>query len=276
MNTNYFLDIKLLEGAQKKRMFGINGFTAPTIDLISIGLVSSDGREYYAISKDFNLKEAWDRFEMEKWKGPWPDDFISNTPSNTKVFSMREKVLYPIFHDMYKEAYPEKYEERYGNFGNFQGWKDHKNTAMMEFQEILLRYGKSNKQIAKEVIEFCRPNSKKAKEVDIVVMEPIDFPKFYSYFSGRSWVAFCWLFTDIPKGFPSYCKQLGESFEKKAQHLVEQVSCVLGKQGLDSLDRALEHLKIREDYPRQTSSQEHSALEQARYFKKLHTFIERP
>ena len=30
-----------------------------TIDLISIGIVCEDGREYFALSKDFNLKEVW-------------------------------------------------------------------------------------------------------------------------------------------------------------------------------------------------------------------------
>ena len=56
----YFLDTEFIEGTQKS-WFGIN--TKPTIDLISIGIVAEDGREYYAISKDFNLKEAWNRYD---------------------------------------------------------------------------------------------------------------------------------------------------------------------------------------------------------------------
>jgi len=44
-----------------------------TIDLISIGIVCEDGREYYAISKDFYLKEVW--------KDDW----------------LRENVLFPIY-----------------------------------------------------------------------------------------------------------------------------------------------------------------------------------
>ena len=55
----YFLDTEFLEGAQKKWFEQ----TKPTIDLISIGIVCEDGREYYAISKDFNLKEARNRFQ---------------------------------------------------------------------------------------------------------------------------------------------------------------------------------------------------------------------
>ena len=56
----YFLDTEFIEGNQK-RFFGK---TKPTIDLISIGMVAEDGREYYAISKDFNLKEAWNRYDI--------------------------------------------------------------------------------------------------------------------------------------------------------------------------------------------------------------------
>jgi hypothetical protein len=58
---NYYLDTEFIEGQQSLRLFGIPTKSLPTIDLISIGIVSQDGREYYAVSKDFNLKEAWNR-----------------------------------------------------------------------------------------------------------------------------------------------------------------------------------------------------------------------
>ena len=58
----YFLDTEFLEGTQKKWF----GQTKPTIDLISIGIVCEDGREYYAVVDpiDINLHLAdnwvWD------------------------------------------------------------------------------------------------------------------------------------------------------------------------------------------------------------------------
>jgi hypothetical protein len=67
----YFLDTEFLEGPQKTWF----GKSKPTIDLISIGIVCEDGREYYAVSKDFNLKQAW------------KDDWI------------QENVLLPIYKD---------------------------------------------------------------------------------------------------------------------------------------------------------------------------------
>ena len=67
----YFLDTEFLEGTQQRRLCSIElpklFDTKNTIDLISIGIVAEDGREYYAISKDFNLKEAWNRYE---WNNP--------------------------------------------------------------------------------------------------------------------------------------------------------------------------------------------------------------
>ena len=55
----YFIDTEFLEGTQKEK-FPISLFrknTLNTIDLISIGIVSEDDREYYAISKDFNFRQ---------------------------------------------------------------------------------------------------------------------------------------------------------------------------------------------------------------------------
>ena len=75
----YFIDTEFLEGTQKG-WFGRN--TKPTIDLISIGIVCEDGRKYYAISKDFNLKEAWNRYNLAK------DGFrdCGMTPNYKKVY----------------------------------------------------------------------------------------------------------------------------------------------------------------------------------------------
>jgi hypothetical protein len=47
-----------IEGQQSLRLFGIPTKSLPTIDLISIGIVSQDGREYYAVSKTLILKRG--------------------------------------------------------------------------------------------------------------------------------------------------------------------------------------------------------------------------
>jgi hypothetical protein len=77
----FFYDTEFLEGPQSKRFLGIPyGKTRPTIDLISIGMVREDGLEYYAVSRDFNLREAWYRHEI----------ILANTAKNHTMFDQRE------------------------------------------------------------------------------------------------------------------------------------------------------------------------------------------
>jgi hypothetical protein len=79
---NYYLDTEFLEGIQSKSFLGIQyGKTKPTIDLISIGIVSGDCREYYAISNEFNLKEGYN--------GTLVSCFIESRGNNECVRDMR-------------------------------------------------------------------------------------------------------------------------------------------------------------------------------------------
>lgn len=98
MESKYFYDCEFLEGTQDRRISGIKtGFkTKPTIDLISIGIVSDGGKEYYAISKDFNLKEAWDRFDYaEKTRFESEYGFEAR-----KIYWIRNNVLLPIWRQL--------------------------------------------------------------------------------------------------------------------------------------------------------------------------------
>jgi hypothetical protein len=91
----YFLDTEFLEGTQKT----LFGKTKPTIDLISIGIVAEDGREYYAISKEFNLEEAWNRFQWDNLHY----QAISPPKGKIKNYWIRDNVLRPIFDDLLKK-----------------------------------------------------------------------------------------------------------------------------------------------------------------------------
>jgi hypothetical protein len=70
----YFLDTEFIEGF-KKPLFGKRRHF---IDLISIGIVAEDGREYYAISTEFNPKDA------SKWV---KDNVISKLPERYVDFN---------------------------------------------------------------------------------------------------------------------------------------------------------------------------------------------
>lgn len=54
--SRYFIDTEFIEGFHKP----LFGKKRHFIDLVSIGIVAEDGREYYAISTDFNRSDADD------------------------------------------------------------------------------------------------------------------------------------------------------------------------------------------------------------------------
>lgn len=274
----YFIDTEFLEGKQKER-FPISLFrkeTPNTIDLISIGIVSEDitktlmkpadvysetvtySRKYYAISKDFNLKEAWNRFDVKVDDGKFG-------VYTKRVYWLRENVLYPIFWHLYQKEYPAKSESDYGNIGNFMGWFERKGTGMNEFKKLLDIYGKTNNEIAEEIKEFVRYPQYDLENTS----GPVKYPEFYAYYADYDWVVFCWLFgkmMDLPKGFPMYCKDLKQMMDEKQEYLKywghKKES---GKIGTS--------LKIKEqpDYPQQTN--EHDALADARWNKELYEFL---
>lgn len=155
-----------------------------TIDFISIGIVSENGDEYYAISKDFNLKEVWGI----EW--------------------LQKNVLKTIHTDLCKMV------ETHG--------KTHQKSLFESFtyeslQNLIKWYGKPNKQIGEEIKEFVYNlnDNKQPKTVSNFDDFDENFKKtpieFYAYYAVYDWVVFCWLFgkmIDLPTGFPMYCKDL--------------------------------------------------------------------
>ena len=106
----YFLDTEFHE-YKKKPLFGK---PIDTIELISIGIVSEDAREYYAICKEFDLKAAWNN----EW--------------------LRKNVLKSIFNEFYIDVFNCKMPTF-----NFK-----------DFEFLINKIGKTSKQIAEEIIEF--------------------------------------------------------------------------------------------------------------------------
>lgn len=266
---NYFIDTEFLEGTQRER-FPISLFrkeTKPTIDLISIGIVAEDGREYYAISKDFNLDEAWNRRDIKT---------MTNLPGDTgtnkmKVYWIRENVLYPIFAELFQNHNPEIWAEEYGNLGNFRGWFERNGNGKKRFKELLNIYGKTNEQIAEEIRIFVanRPDNKTHK--DILENEYLrEQPKFYAYYADYDWVAFCWLFgkmMDLPNGFPMYCRDLKQDYDFFNENFIERKK----QNAVGNIHKSINELKNFKDYPKQEN--EHNALDDARWNKELYKFL---
>ena len=266
----YFLNTEFLEGTQRYRksfleaLFATKIHTLPTIDLISIGIVAEDGREYYAISKDFNLKEAWNRFDKVINK-QYPLG-----PAYDKIYWIRENVLKPIWIELSLLKNPE-----YSKNDIKIVWNELSNRGRYVRMQLLISlYGKTNKQIAKEVKEFvyskedvlynhedCKTNH---------IGEVRSNIQFYGYYCDYDWVVFCWLFgrmIDLPKGFPMYCNDLKQVLDEKCMLWAKSVKSIR----LMNFNEQLDYLKKQKDYPKQTN--EHNALADAIFCRDLHKFL---
>lgn len=254
-----YYDTEFLEGTQDIRLFGIKtGLkTKPTIDLISIGMVDEKGNEYYAISKDFNLKEAWNRYDIKTEVMSGDARNIFPDGKKTKVYWIRENVLKPIF---------DEWMEHNSAFYEIDGKFTFKN-----FKKLLKKHGKSNKEIATEVIEFCSTE-------EVVIGNPYDIIvrtrrtkhnkeiELYGYYSAYDHVVLSWLFgkmIDLPPGFPMYTRDLKQELD----NLTKKESDI---DGID-FNKTLEGIKKNPHYPKQEN--EHSALYDARFNRDLHNFL---
>lgn len=283
--SKYFLDTEFLEGTQKER-FPISLFrknTAPTIDLISIGLVAEDGRELYLISKDFNLDEAWNRFQVEE-QTPYEKQ---HGFEGRKTYWIRENVLKPIWIDLllnYEAEYTFLKGDTYDAYEKElkEGKHDH-NFTQKSLKALLNRYGKTSKEISREVAEFCNCSVIFSEKGQMHASSNDEFysktkTEFYAYYADYDWVAFAWLFgkmMDLPKGFPMYCKDLKQELDNYAEKVVSQLEDNTTEQGRknikNSISGQVEAFKTFPNYPKQEN--EHDALADARWNKKLYDFI---
>jgi 3' exoribonuclease, RNase T-like len=102
--------------------------------------------------------------------------------------------------------------------------------------------------MAEEIRKFIPPLKDDATKEEKLLYES-DPPEFWGYFADYDWVVFCQLFgamIDLPKGYPMFCYDL--------------------KQMANWLSVP------RQAYPKQ-EGQEHNALEDARWNKKLYDFL---
>lgn len=265
----YYIDTEFLEGQQKK----VFGKTKPTIDLISIGIVSEDGRSYYAISKDFNLKEAWNRWQPRTGQG----DRNNLLP---REYWLRENVLQPIYQQLFAMYIKRLDDYVQKNVAHIR--KPVVDFTYRNFKWLLKRFGKTNKQIGEEVVKIIESgnhvNCNTSQLVNDKTHEPVEF---YAYFADYDWVVFCWLFgnmNSLPKGFPYYCRDLKQMLDEKVSGMdPEGFSCLYnyGKaflsKDIDTLEKRLDLVKKCNAYPKQKN--EHDALADASWNYQLDHFI---
>ena len=190
---NYFLDTEFIEDFHKP----LFGRRRHYIDLISIALVAEDGREYSAVSKDFDLKYVWNKHNLKLPEG------MGDAP--IKEYWLRENVLRPIHKQLYGKLCGDM-KNMYGGLYSF----NYKNL-----KTLISLFGKSNKQIAAEIEIFT--SQVKFRGLLKENPDPVDTPVFYAYYADYDWVLFCSLFgrmIDLPKGYPMYCRDLQQMVEK--------------------------------------------------------------
>lgn len=267
----YYIDTEFLEGTQKEK-FPISLFrknTPPTIDLISIGIVDEDGREYYAISKDFNLEEAWNRYDekVEIMSGDMRNRFPEGR--KYKEYWIRENVLKPIYIELHYKEWNDAVKA--GRFNVAVNMPQHK-FNYKNMKRLIKRYGKTNKEIAIEIQEFVYgfaikgydENETQKETTNKLISLFKENIEFYAYYADYDWVVFCWLFgkmMDLPEGIPKYCKDLKQVFDQKEDWL--------------RIPTAQNHMDLKQHthYPKQDTSKAHNAIEDARWNKKLHEFL---
>lgn len=204
----YFLDTEFHEGVRKPKGW----FTKEQwmIELISIGIVSEDGREYYAVSNEFDVDAAWNN--------TW----------------LRDNVLKTLYNDLW--------------YGKYQLENLHHCSKAFDIdnlKKLISLYGKSLAVIKDEVKHYIRPYILMPNTFKEEKYKPIEF---YAYYADYDWVVLCsQLFgsmLQLPQGFPMYCKDIKQIMDSKATK--EPIYALTGY----TLEDALKHIKARENYPK--------------------------
>lgn len=251
----YFFDTEFHERI-KKPWFGKKHHL---MELISIGIVDEDGRTYYAVSSDFDLKAAWEN----QW--------------------LRDNVLHPIYKEL-RDIQNESTCERllYGHLWQFFSYKS--------LKMLISWHGKKNDQIAAEIFNFVNPdlgfhitgysNSSfrdPASEMSLhfakhnvtdIKHHFYAQPEFYAYFADYDWVLLCSLFgsmMQLPPGFPMYCKDLKQYKDQAADRVI--YDCNYTKEA------KLIMLEALKDYP--LNDNNHNALSDAQWNYKLYNFLKK-
>jgi hypothetical protein len=226
----YFLDTEFIEGFRKP----LFSKRAHFIDLISIGIVAEDGRTYYAMSRNFNPREA-NEWVKKNVLRQMIDEFINSTSGELQDNIIR----------------------------SFHGLTVEKATSLLQSY-----VGKTNADIAHDIVQFVNPHryrlggntiyEKVGREHNVCTNRDHENygwarPSFHGYYCDYDWVLFCSLFgtmMQLPKGFPMYM--------------------VDAKQTMDHYSISSEWKKANCPDP----LKEHHALEDAKWIKLFHDRME--
>jgi hypothetical protein len=248
----YFIDTEFHE-YQKKNLLDILMSNKPvdTIELISIGVVAEDGREYYAISKDFDIKAAWNN----EWLR---DNVLKNLFNNDKYQHYSEIV------------YLQEFTRLINHFG-----KSNKQIAE-EIKDFVSYKDQLDLKNGLTIRNKMTSEARSTYEGRIELLKRENrLPQFYGFYSDYDWVVFCWLFgrmIDLPKGFPMYCIDLKQELENKITEAYDKTGDGRIYFGSNKDQFIYGHeIKTHPNYPTQTN--EYNALSDARWNYELYKLL---
>ncbi len=265
--SKYYLDTEFNEDFTRPFLGKKHHF----IDLISIGIVGEDNREYYAVSKDFNLRRAWNKWQWEVDRA---------TDYKQKYYWLRKNVLFPIFKDLKQKELADYYK---GVSMGFYSSEPRRIFCYRHLKALIKRYGKSNKDIAREVVGFVHlpiieKHSDGVQSYDdllrqVFINDENEPHEFYGYYADYDWVLLCSLFgtmMDLPIGFPMYCNDLKQDLETLIRKVKNDwpVYCFAEK---PTTDQVIDFFENSCPFPKQAGI--HHALADAKWNNKLGDFI---
>lgn len=213
-----------------------------SIELISIGLVDDEGKEYYAINKHFKESRCND-WVKENVLTKLPSRLLCDDTSwwsSYDGFECEECGLIP--NPLYK--------------------------SISEIRDDIINFVAP----ASAVYAHCETSGEQDNCLENYLKEnPV---KFKAYFADYDWVMFCTIFgtmMDLPDGFPMYCFDLKQEFDNVAELVHEVREEENNHKGIISLvdeypltmDGTKTYMKESDSYPKQSDSNEHNALNDA-------------
>ena len=152
------------------------------LDLISIGITSDSGEEFYAVNEDCNFKRA------NEW-------ILSHIVPELPAASDRSYIIR-------KQSMQEQAGTGSVLFSNVE----ESTTHLPKYRQP--SYWMSKAEIKKGILDFCTLTSRE------------DILEFWSCESTYTWSLFCMLFegkSNLPLRFPKYCKDLQQYVEDKIE-----------------------------------------------------------
>lgn len=221
-----------------------------SIELISIGLVDDEGKEYYAINQDFKRSRCNDWVkENVLTKLPermiiednWWDRYHGIEPEDSEMYTPNPvyKSIAEIREDIQNFVYPKDIIHAV-TYHSMEDYKD-----------------------------FCEKN-------------PVQFK---AYYADYDWVLFCTIFgtmMDLPDGFPMYAIDIKQIFDETAVMMLAERVQDQPKPGSildvsDGYELTIKdtHKLMKEmpSYPKQNESGEHNAVEDAKWNKQVDEWL---